>query len=222
LPANASHSLYADLDIECLRSSDELFEIYNVSTVPHIHASTPWTNSDLSSGRKAFFGRMGTDNSFEHSIPNAWMASTPGHPFFLLVLESVNKIIMEGGGDQDPELVTGPIALLRTVNEYQNGDYSGNQFDELISAGPFRKLYGPQQRMKHAVELLPFQYIYPYSWHRDGDAYRSVCWPPMPTFDPARCKQLLGTDHWPSYTISYWSHSWSKTSHDEENLHAID
>ena len=42
-------------------------------------------------GKKLVLGRMGPDTNFEHSIPNAFMASIPGHPFWIKVLESITE-----------------------------------------------------------------------------------------------------------------------------------
>ena len=83
-----------------------MFEMYNASSVAHgvpsrldesKEVEADYNDKPSDSGkesalalresshphpeRKAFLGRMGTDDAFIHSIPNAWMSSTPGHPF---------------------------------------------------------------------------------------------------------------------------------------------
>ncbi|KAK9372160.1 nucleotide-diphospho-sugar transferase [Lipomyces chichibuensis] len=65
--------LYADLDIECLRPANELFETYNITAVPYksTYDGSHHRSSNRQQERKAFFGRMGTNDTFEHSIPNA-------------------------------------------------------------------------------------------------------------------------------------------------------
>lgn len=177
------------------------------------------------SGRKAFFGRMGTDTSFENSIPNAWMASTPGHPFWLLVVESVVKGIADGSSDgQSPEMVTGPVRLFDMINEYtiDEGLYAGEKLDKHVAKNPTAKQFIPRKGLGHSLEVLPSHYIFPYSWQRDGEAFRDVCWATQKTFDAERCKWLLATDHWPSYAITYWSHTWAGKGHDEGNVHQLD
>ena len=62
--------VYADLDLECLRPTAEALEPYRIRV-----ANTTDTATDYRP--LAVFGRLGSDESFEHSIPNAWMASTP-------------------------------------------------------------------------------------------------------------------------------------------------
>ncbi|KAK3168080.1 hypothetical protein OEA41_004526 [Lepraria neglecta] len=157
--------VYADLDTECLLPYDSMFERYNTSTAPHIELSLPSDASKTSKGqgekssqandktslklrgkpsfatqeRKAFLGRMGTDEDFPHSIPNAWMASTPSHPFWLLPLESIKDNIYSG---KEPEYLTGPTALYERVKQY--GEYDGgegNKMDEQYAKGPWRHLF---------------------------------------------------------------------------------
>jgi hypothetical protein len=42
-------------------------------------------------GKQLVLGRMGNENTFVHSIPNALMASVPGHPFWINVLEQIQE-----------------------------------------------------------------------------------------------------------------------------------
>ncbi|KAK7893957.1 hypothetical protein LTR67_006658 [Exophiala xenobiotica] len=217
--------VYADLDVECLRPADSLFQIYNVSTVSHAKPRPQSTHNLQKNGRKAFFGRMGLDNGESNSIPNAWMASTPGHPFFLLVLEHVMKSMKEESpGDKSPEEVTGPAVLYDRINEYlgEEGIYEGERLDKYVSKNPTAKQFTPRKGLGHSIEVLPFQYIFPYSWQRDGEAFRDVCWATKETFSAERCKQLLATDHWPSYAITYWSHTWAGEGHDQGNVDHLD
>ena len=61
--------MYADLDFEALKKVEELLV-----------------------GHKVYLAAMGTDEDFEHGLPNAWMASVPGHPFWLFCLQLVTKL----------------------------------------------------------------------------------------------------------------------------------
>jgi hypothetical protein len=115
----------------------------------------------------------------------------------------------------NPEQLTGPGALYLQVKNYK-AEYtptSVNKLEQHFALSPWMDIYGPRPGMGHSVEVLPFQYIYPYSWQRDGAAVRELCWSRREGFEPARCKKLLATDEWPSYTITYWSHSWAATGH---------
>ncbi|KIW98535.1 uncharacterized protein Z519_00196 [Cladophialophora bantiana CBS 173.52] len=217
--------VYADLDIECLQPIDQLFAEYNVTTVSHGKPRPQSTQNMQKSGRKAFFGRMGTDTGSSNSIPNAWMASTPGHPFFLIVLESVMKRMSEEGGDmENVEGITGPGKLYDMINEYTQPEskWAGEALDKHVAKNPTAKQFNPRKGLKHSIEVLPFQYIYPYSWERDGEAFRDVCWATKETFNSERCKLLLATDRWPSYTVTYWSHTWTSGGHDDGNVQKLE
>ncbi|KAK9371933.1 nucleotide-diphospho-sugar transferase [Lipomyces chichibuensis] len=216
--------MYLDLDVECLCPANELFKAYNVSTA--LYSSTYdgsyHSSSKAQEERKAFFGRMGTDDNFAHSIPNAWMASTPGHPFFLLSLEGVIEKLQEGDPEKvKAEALTGPIALRRRINLYHEKYAHSDELDQKLSTSPMANVFKPHDRMKHAVEVLPFSNVYPYSWSRDGDAFRSVCSVNSPEYDRERCKLVIAADHWGSYFITYWSHSWSANGHNSNNLKNI-
>jgi hypothetical protein len=219
--------VYADLDMDCLRPSDELFAKFNVSTTASagttpVSQSKAERRSDAESKQKAFVGRMGTETGFEHSIPNAWMASPPGHPFFKLMLQWAEEKVMSGEKlDNRPEAVTGPIALRSGIekfnkHEYQNSGSVKTYNEILADPTPFE-----HEHIEAAMEVLPFHYIYPYSWARDGDMFREFCWATRDSFDAQRCKDLVAVDHWPSYTITYWSHTWEREGANEANLRKI-
>ena len=174
--------------------------------------------------RKVFLGRMGTDENYVHSIPNAWMGSTPGHPFWVLPLESVE--IHVGNGAQ-PEYLTGPPALYDRVRDYRDeyDDGRGDKMDDHYGKSSWQTLYRPsrdhQKLPRQSMVVLPFWEVYPYSWERDGEAYRDLCWVTQDTFNAATCKLVLGLDHWGSHSITYWSHSWSVDGHWGEHMDAL-
>ena len=60
--------VYVDLDFESIRPMDDYLR-----------------------GKKVVLGRMGSDPKFRHSIPNAFMASVPGHPFWIKVLNYIEQ-----------------------------------------------------------------------------------------------------------------------------------
>lgn len=174
------------------------------------------------SGRKAFFGRMGADPGHHESIPNAWMAATPGHPFHLLPLESVQQSYKDGSAaGKGTEVLTGPGALMDCIINYRKQYEEGKLLEEHWKDHATEKLFKPQRGKKHSVEVLPFWFIFPYSWARDGEMYRDLCWVTEPRFNATRCKLVLGTEYWPSYTITYWSHSWAAEGHDENKMKSL-
>ena len=180
--------------------------------------------SSVKGERKVFLGRMGTEEDFDNSIPNAWMGSTPGHPFWILPLESCEEHI--GNGAQ-PESLTGPQALFARIkdyeNEYDNG--RGDKMDDHYGKSGWRSLYPPSRDQEglppQSLVILPFWEVYPYSWARDGEAFRMLCWVVLDTFNAATCKRVLGLDSWGSRSITYWSHSWSAGGHWDEHMDAL-
>ena len=66
--------VYADLDTVCVRPLDAFL----VDALPQ--------QSSTGGSTSAVLALMSDDIAFEHNIPNAWMASTPGHPFWLFVV----------------------------------------------------------------------------------------------------------------------------------------
>jgi inositol phosphorylceramide mannosyltransferase catalytic subunit len=222
-------SVYADLDVECINNSEGIFNDYNVTSAPYsqLTSGEPATANPSTQPAEmtAFFGRMGTNETFKQSIPNAWMAGSPRHPFFLLHLKWGEEFILHTTGtDIYPEKITGPEALWNNIPKYADPMFHGPelQHDHLKGGTLYPKeMEVPGPEVGHKVVVLPFYYIYPYSHERDGEAFRKYCWASKPGFNPERCKELISVEHWPSYTITYWSHTWSEVGHDEENLKSV-
>lgn len=129
---------------------------------------------------------------------------------------------MRFGSTKVPEDLTGPVRLYKMLKEYSTKDkYKGEKLDKHFASNPATQNFTAGSGLGHSVEVLPFSYIFPYSWDRDGEAVRDVCWAIKDTFSAERCKLLLATDHWPSYAITYWSHSWNGEGHDKDNMNAI-
>ena len=242
--------VYADLDTECLRPYETLFAQHDISSssrseinstqdttsAPTTNATATSTSSILSSmsdPRTAFLARMGNDYSKKHSIPNAWMASTPSHPFWLLPLNLVASGTKPYG--DWPEAVTGPDALFYLVNEYLK-NYSGDddaeaRFGEYLRRSELRGLYvgslsekNPRAsagERRHEMVLLGKETIFPYWWGEKD--LESVCRAGAEGFDPETCKDILDVQALGSWSVTYWSHSWNKEGgHDEGHLSAME
>ena len=235
------------MDTECLRNYSSLFAQHNITLgrsselTNHpgaedvIRASLSPVPSPILTPRTAFLARMGTDDSKKHSIPNAWMASMPAHPFWLLPLD----IIASGRkpyGDW-PEAVTGPDALFHMANKYLS-EYSSDdshhdaraKLDRYLRDSDLKDVYlrsldrenfGSEDGVrKHRLTLLNNEMIFPYWW---GDRkLENVCRAGVKSFDPETCKDVLDVQALGSWSITYWSHSWSKEGgHDQEQLSAM-
>lgn len=89
--------IYADLDLVPLSP---------------IHAHIPELMFPEKKTPNAYVGKMGEEEEWEHSIPNAFMASTsPGHPFWTRPLEFVKRFRNDTEVNSTPEALTGPVAL---------------------------------------------------------------------------------------------------------------
>ena len=165
--------IYADLDVECLASHIPLTQCGSV-----------------------LLPLMGADFNFPHNVPNAWLASVPGHPFWVFVLKDIVKWWEEESlkGEQAlkeayVEAVAGPARV------YQSAMRFAAKFKDVLTVSPVR----------YVEEGL----IFPYDWHhRYKDPKISLNCKGATKF-PANyteCKHLLGVSK--AYSITYWSHSW--------------
>lgn len=242
--------VYADLDTECLRPYEALFTQHNISLGSHSDTTsiestrhTPTANvaststsppsTYMAGPNTAFLAHMGTDYLKKYSIPNAWMASTPSHPFWLLPLDLVasgNKPY----GDW-PEAVTGPDALFHLVNrylkEYSSDDDAEGRLDEFLNKSEMKDPYvrslsetGLRVRagiLINQLVLLEKEMIFPFWWGEKE--LESVCKAGTEGFDPETCKDVLNVQALGSHSITYWSHSWNEEGgHDKGHLSAME
>ncbi|KAL4884181.1 hypothetical protein BJY04DRAFT_206027 [Aspergillus karnatakaensis] len=98
--------MYADVDTESLRPVDSLFVAHDVALNSH-EAILSSFSPPAAKMQRAFMGRMAhtLDPEGLGAIPNGWMASPPGHPFFLLPVLAVQA---NPTGDGSVEGMTGP------------------------------------------------------------------------------------------------------------------
>ncbi len=173
---------------------------------------------------------MGSRSDLSNTLLfNAWFASLPGRPFWLLPLEyaQFNIAKLDGPDNIKPEGLTGPNALGAIVEEYQkqyeNSDGKLDLHDKNIG---WKSLYDGDdlieekqkwmksgeyfannniQSLAHSVTILPWWEIYPYSWLSDNKAVKEFCWIKGKEFDEERCKMELGIGERRTHTITYWS-----------------
>jgi hypothetical protein len=162
---HAFGGVYADLDMLPLDStSDHLAALFPQRSLSAANvARAPF--------RMAYVGRMGTE-SFEHSIPNAWMASSaPGHNFWLRPMDTVVQYIEMNNHAADvpemapspidrrsigtkvgPEAVTGPVALRQCLldwdEERETREASG-QWDQVRVLPEGKVCHSPASPSKH-------------------------------------------------------------------------
>ena len=162
--------VYVDMDVESLKPLDLVLQ-----------------------GHQAVLASMGTDLSFSESLPNAFLASVPRHPFWLYVLleiqERTSSWLSGRGNWLKVEEATGP-AMLKAVLD--------REYPQLGCTYRANK--------SHSIFVLGPQYIFPFDWHDLTSPARPFCLVEYhETFDPKECKK-----HFPdAYAVSYWSHSWT-------------
>ncbi|KFY66713.1 hypothetical protein V496_01942 [Pseudogymnoascus sp. VKM F-4515 (FW-2607)] len=204
--------VYIDLDTDCLRPTSTAFEAFDIPTVENTTAVADGQHIN----QFAIFGRMGTDESFENSIPNAWMASSPGHPFFLMPLLSLltqiaktNSFIYWLFHKASAEEWTGPAALYRAILDFNTNGLC-KEAAALAAVGPFAS---QAKKTRPEIVLLPNHWIYPYDW--TVKELRSLCSTEAETFNAKACKERLEVDSKGGISITYWSHT-----HSNKNSHA--
>lgn len=67
---------------------------------------------------------MSEDYNFTNNIPNAWMASEPGHIFWKFCIDEMIHSLASYSGEKKDEVLyventTGPAVLFRAVRKYQ-------------------------------------------------------------------------------------------------------
>jgi hypothetical protein len=192
--------VYMDFDVECIRPFDSLFESKQ-------DRDRPEPSTMNGQNMAAYFGRMGDDANFEHSIPNDWMASSAHHPFFLLPLDLILLQANEHA-TLGPEAETGPVALRKQIllykKEYQDRQTHLDGYLSLLHID-YKPAY-PAETRTATVQVLEKHFIHPFHWADQGP--RDVCLGFTTSFDSEECKEVLQVVGKGSFAIAYWTHSW--------------
>ncbi|KAK9834860.1 hypothetical protein WJX81_004486 [Elliptochloris bilobata] len=168
--------MYADLDFEALRNVEPL--------LPGQQVLLGSMMTGMDACRAAEWAMC------DHAIPNAWMASVRGHPFWLFALQQIIKAAGEHNTSRWDfvETVTGPVMLYNAVKAYRRVNSTG-------------------------LNVLEPGVIYPINWldtmwvHEESaeDNAMTVCDPANRHFSDTECKKRFPD----AYAITYWSHSWA-------------
>lgn len=182
----ANGGLYADMDTECLG---------------------PLAPSLM--GGDVLLGRMGADPGFDHSIPNAIMASRPHQLFWALVIAMMMERASDGAAPAamraaGPETFTGPILLKHAADVYLGEPEASIR----RRAAPVVEQLGPDLRSRlqaGTLRLLHPERWYPVDWtnpfHR---MLRKRLTARRLALAPGDARALFPN----STLVTYWSHSW--------------
>jgi len=169
--------VYADLDMEPLKTTESLLQTMNLNQTKN----------------NAILAYMGNSYKFQHNVPNAWMVSTPHHPFWLFCLTKM--IELAALGIDTAEDLTGPVMLYKAMKEY----------NEAMRRITGKTEPGVEMGATNIFELQVLKpgLIYPYDWD-SMNSLNDICWAKEATLDEQKCKSMFPD----AYTITYWSHSW--------------
>ena len=169
--------VYADLDFECLKSFEPLVkDMYN-------------TDTDVIVGS---LGKMDSEKTFLHNIPNALMISKPGADFWKLVIGSLTN--KKSNPENSPELETGPVFLKTCIRYYTNkNDISIDLYKKNI-------FEGIECDFSSKICIADDYIFYPLNW--DNEEHKKIS------------LKKGAKDVFPnSYAITYWMHSWQVQGH---------
>lgn len=174
--------LYADMDTECLKPLDPLFESGDV-----------------------WLGRMGSDRNFSQSMPNAIMASRPLQEFWLLAIhllvenaERLNDCVPCPG----PETMTGPILLKRAYDAYMGEERSAVRRKIQRIASHLPDNLQPQTKTAQ-VELFEPHTWYPIDWSNIVHLRLA-----REAVDSPLGKPTMRHLFRKSFLVTFWTHCW--------------
>jgi mannosyltransferase OCH1-like enzyme len=173
---------YADMDSECLRPLEQMRDMGDV-----------------------LLGRMGRDPSFEHSIPNAIMASKARQSFWLLAIAfAVDRLDQSlRRTESRPEWLTGPVLLKDTVDFYVS--HSRRQVcDTVVRLCP-ELAQQVEDSCFGTVELLPPPVWYPVNWNNFiQTVFRKRMFREKAVLRLETARRLFPR----AFIVTYWSASW--------------
>jgi len=178
--------LYADMDTECLRP----------------------LRTTLCSG-DVILGQMGPDLNFNHSIPNAIMASKPFQLFWLLVISiMIEKVEFCRRSESlrlvRPEYLTGPIVLHEAFNCYRSESEQNIRVRTRTVMENLPEHISARVRAGR-IEVLSPDIWYPIDWRNPlHNRLRNSVLDRGVLLSPAEACSLFPKAN----LVTYWTHSW--------------
>lgn len=182
--------IYADLDFQCLKKLDFLFE--------------------QSIEGRPIVGSMGADPEFEHSIPNAFLMSEAGDPFWLLYLAEIEeawaKLRNMSNIKNKPEWVTGPIALKRSILKMRGDPAAARQsIIQFVEKNKIKVFNESKLNYFGSIDIKPGHFFYPIDWSdRIHQGFRADVLKKKRLFSVQEARYLFPK----SAAVTYWAHSW--------------
>ena len=176
---------YADMDSECVRSLEGMRTMGDV-----------------------LLGRMGQDREFEHSIPNAIMASKSRQAFWLLAIAfAIERLgdpsVPLAGQRSRTEWLTGPLLVKDAAQFYMS--HSTEAVRSRISAACPELAAEVSHSTFGQIRLLPRAVWYPINWNNFFHTmFRKKMFSELGVVDHADLPVLFPK----AYIVTYWTASW--------------
>ena len=149
-------------------------------------------------------GRMGDDDNFIHSIPNAVMASSARHPFWLYVFQ---LLMSPRSRKINPEDLTGSIMLKFAVDTFQDGSHAlevGSTIESIRQRLP-RELQPMPEALP--IRVLPSQDFFPVNWA--NPIHERLFRKRIIAAGNLLPKEKIRSFFPRSILVTYWAHSWT-------------
>ncbi|GJQ10672.1 hypothetical protein GpartN1_g2463.t1 [Galdieria partita] len=184
--------VYADLDFRALRPFDTL--LHNKCVI---------------------LGMMENNFRLDDAIPNAIMASVPGHPFWLLCIRKVIDRHFLGFRGTETNF-SGSLVLKEAYQDWRRI----HNYTEFEGANNIR-IKGMETREGsfngddlfpcQEVTLEPKGVLYPYSWVWEPKEIKIACDFSKESSNPDEdlCTAKILNKYPEAYSITFWTHSWS-------------
>ncbi|KAL3132262.1 hypothetical protein ABBQ32_008850 [Trebouxia sp. C0010 RCD-2024] len=172
--------VYADIDFVALRPFDELLQRQSQDVHLILGQDCGWLIDRSKSKREQVC------SEYDQSIPNAFMASTPKHPFWSYVIIQILKAASVPNTEwENPAVITGPKPLFHALQQYnQHAADNGLHTD---------------------VEVL-LDEVYPLSWtEHDVDLGCCFVWDSN-TLNVDCCRDMFPN----SWVMTFWSATWQQ------------
>ena len=184
--------LYADMDFQCLRPLNGIFESHH----------------------GIILGKMGTDDAFEHCIPNAMMASVQHQGFWLGYLAFIEEAWLSINKERSPvfqpekfltEKTTGSIVLRKAALEYiTNKTLFKDRVEEFLKRHSIvleKSIYFDE------IAILQPHAFYPLNWNdKIHQIFKQKLLEEKQLFSKEEARKLFPS----SLAVTYWTRSWEK------------
>ena len=119
-------------------------------------------------------------NEDDDAVPNAFMCSAAGHPFWDVCLAKIIEVL----GENEDDVIAGPGMIYDVLSYWDDDEYKDQ--------------WG-------TISILNADYVFPISWS-EGEEGIPECDLDAQEFDSDRCKEAFPN----AFAISYRSHSWDE------------